>query len=112
MIPTQLLFLTFILIIFVILTLIALNIDLLNRFFSRKVSWEFRRTPLHETTIKDINHQINSCVLSENLAKKLIRICPVEAITLIAEPEIHLLVLENRCLGYACLECLRLIRSE
>ena len=107
MVPIQFLFLSFVIIIFVLLTLLALNIDLLIRLLSREESWEFAKTSLYKKTIRDINRKINLKAQSESSSKDLIRKCPVEAITLVAVPEKHLIVSEIRCLGYACLECLR-----
>ncbi|MHA2245179.1 MAG: hypothetical protein ACXADY_09430 [Candidatus Hodarchaeales archaeon] len=107
MVPTQLLFLSFILIILVLLSLLALNIDLLIRILSRKESWEFGKTDLYRKIIGDINRKINLHAQSESSVKDLIRKCPVEAITLVVVPEKHLIVSEIRCLGYSCLECLR-----
>ncbi len=109
MVLTQLLLLSFILIIFVLLTLLAVNIDRLGRFLSRNELWEFTQTLPHKETIRDISRQINKHVQSESYSKTVIKICPVEAITLVTVPEKFLVVSENQCLGYACLECLRLI---
>ncbi len=107
MVPIQLLFLSFVIIIFVLLTLLALNIDLLIRFLSREESWEFAKTSLYKKTIRDINRKINLHTQSESSVKDLIRKCPVEAITLVSVPEKDLIVSEIRCLGDTCLECLR-----
>lgn len=107
MVPTQLLFLSFVLIIFVLLTLLAFNIDLLIRLLSREEPWEFAKTSLYKKTIREINRKINLHAQSESSVKDLIRKCPVEAITLVTIPEKHLIASEIRCLGYACLECLR-----
>ena len=66
-------------------------------------------TWLDKNTITDISRQINLHIESESFRKAVISVCPVNAITLLAAPEQHLIVSEKRCLGYACLECLRLI---
>jgi len=109
MVSDQLLFLSFILIVFLLLVLLALNIDLLNGFLSRGDSRKFMETWLDKNTITDISRQINLHVESESFRKTVISVCPVEAITLLAAPEQHFIVSKKRCLGYACLECLRLI---
>lgn len=109
MVSDQLLFLSFILIIFLLLVLLALNIDLLSGFLSREDSRKFMETWLDKNTITDISRQINLHIESESFRKAVISVCPVEAITLLAAPEQHLIVSEKLCLGYACLECLRLI---
>ncbi len=109
MVLTQLLLLSFILIIFIILTLLALNIDHLGRFLSGKELREFSGISSHKNTIKDISRWINQHTQSESYSELVTKICPVEAITQVTVPEMFLVISENRCLGYACLECLRLI---
>ena len=109
MIPTQLLFLSFILILLILLTLLALDIDFLSRVFSQEEHWPFSKTFSHKDTVGDINHLINRKVESKGFAEKLIRICPVNAITQSGE---LLKISETHCLGYACSECLRLIQYD
>jgi ferredoxin-like protein FixX len=106
MIPTQLLFLSFILILLVLFILLALDIDFLSRLFSHEEYWTVTKTSSHKNNVGDINRLINLSVESNILAEKLIRICPVNAIT----PSGELLkISEKHCLGYACSECVRLI---
>ncbi|UCG90640.1 MAG: hypothetical protein JSU57_02620 [Candidatus Heimdallarchaeota archaeon] len=106
---SQLLFMSFILIIFFLLTLLALNIYLVSRLFSRKESAKFTIKSPNKKTIQNISHQINLRVQLENFEKTVIEVCPVKAITLVNAPKKHFLISENRCLGEACLECQRLI---
>ncbi|MFX1505326.1 MAG: hypothetical protein ACFFDC_04335 [Promethearchaeota archaeon] len=107
MIPTQLLFLSFILILLVLFILLALDIDFLGRLFSREKYWPFTKTSSHKNNIGDISHLIN--LESKGLAEKLIRICPTNAIT---QSEKLLKISETHCLGYTCIECLRLIQYD
>jgi ferredoxin-like protein FixX len=107
MIPTQLLFLSFILILLVLFTLLALDIDFLSRLFSHEKYWPFTKTSSHKSHIEDISRLIN--IESKGLEKKVIRICPVNAITQIGEV---LQISETDCLGYACGECLQLIQYD
>ncbi|MFX0124910.1 MAG: hypothetical protein ACFFAE_14865 [Candidatus Hodarchaeota archaeon] len=109
MIPTQLLFLSFILLVFVLLILLALDVDYLSRLFSHGESWPFSKASSHKNDVGEINRQINLTVQSKNLTKKLIRICPVNAIVGSNEPEEYIIVSETQCLGYACRECLRFV---
>lgn len=109
MVLTQLLLLSIILIVFVILALLALNIDYLGRFLSRKELRKYSDITPYKNMIRDISHQINQHSQVESISKRVAEICPVEAITLVTVPDKFLAVSENRCLGYACLECLRLI---
>ncbi|UCG02255.1 MAG: hypothetical protein JSW11_22020 [Candidatus Heimdallarchaeota archaeon] len=111
MIPSQLLFLSFILIIFILLILLALDIDFLGRLFLREESWPFPKTSSHENDVEDIRRQINLKVPQKNLVERLIRICPVEAITKSSGPEDPIIISETQCLGYSCRECLRLVFS-
>lgn len=111
MIPIQLLFLSFILIIFALLILLALDIDFLSRLFSNEESWPFTNTSSHEKDVEDITHQINLNVQSKNLIDKLIRICPVNAINQAGELKEEIQISKTQCLGYSCRECLRLVLS-
>ena len=105
MIPTQLLFLSFILILLILFILLALDIDFLSRLFSHEKYWPFTKTSSHKEDIGDISRLIN--MESKGLAEKVIRMCPVNAITQSGE---LLNISEAHCLGYACGECLRLIQ--
>ncbi len=109
MIPIQLLFLSFILIIFVLLILLALDIDYLSRLFSHEESWNFTKTFSRKKDVGDINRQINLNVQSKSFVEKLIRICPAKAITKSNGHEEQMIISETQCLGYACRECLRLV---
>ena len=113
MIPAQLLFLSFILIVLVLFIFIALDINLLSRFFAREESWPFIRTDSHLKDVKDINQQINLKEhVGRNLGKNLIRICPVNAINYSHQLEEPIKIEEKQCLGYSCRECLRLVLSR
>ena len=101
----------FLLGLFLVLTLIALNIDLLNRYFSKEDILQSKKDISFETYIDNISKEINSHVLTEVLATKIMSACPVEAFTIETSPEIHLVISENKCLGYACLQCLQEIIS-
>jgi ferredoxin-like protein FixX len=57
--------------------------------------------------IEEINHFLNSRVLSEVQIKELIAQCPVDAINKRNNPEIHLTVSRTKCLGFSCGECMR-----
>ncbi len=109
MISPQIQLVFFILIVFVLLTLLALNIYLVSRFFSRNKFTEFTKKSPHKNTIQNISHQINLHTQLKNFENTVIGVCPVAAITLERTPEKLLIVSEKRCLGEACLECLRLI---
>lgn len=109
MIPIQLLFLSFILIIFVLLILLALDIDYLSRLFSHEESWNITKTSSHKKDVGDINRQINLNVQSKSFVEKLIRICPADAITKSNGAEEQMIISETQCLGNACHECLRLV---
>lgn len=101
----------FLLGLFIVLTLIALNIDLLNRYFSKEDILPSKKDITFETYIDNISKEINSHVLTELIATKIMSACPVEAFTLETSPDIHLVISENKCLGYACLQCLQTIIS-
>ncbi len=101
----------FLLGLFLVLTLIALSIDLLNRYFSKEDILLSKKDISFEKYIDNISKEINSHVLTEILATKIMSACPVEAFTIKTSPEIHLVISENKCLGYACLQCLQAIIS-
>ncbi|MFX0182451.1 MAG: hypothetical protein ACFE95_05135 [Candidatus Hodarchaeota archaeon] len=112
MIEHPFLFFIFILIVFSLLTLLALTIDLLNRFLFRK-ELENIHLPLPiRAQIDDIVIQINSHEFSEKKIEHLIALCPVGAIASINEPESLLEISDKKCLGYSCLKCLEEIESE
>jgi hypothetical protein len=65
-----------------------------------------------KASVENISQEINSHILSEIMATKIISSCPVDAFTLVTEPEMHLLISETKCLGYACLQCLQTLISK
>ena len=101
----------FLLGVFIVLTLIALNIDFLNRYFSKEDILLSKKEFSFETYLDNISKEVNSHDLTEVLATKIMSACPVEAFTIETSPEIHLVISENKCLGYACLQCLQAIIS-
>jgi len=107
MIPNQLLLLSFLIIIFVILILIALDIDYLSRLFSREVQ-TFPKSSFH-TDVVDISRQINLNVQSKSTIDKLIQLCPVNAISKPNKSQEGITISETQCLGYSCRECIRLV---
>lgn len=112
MIEHPFLFFIFILTVFLLLTLLALTIDLLNRFLFGK---ELENIPLPlpiRAQIEDIVIQINSHEFSDKQIDRLIAICPVGAITSINEPESLLEISDKKCLGYSCLKCLEELEAE
>ncbi|MFX1286415.1 MAG: hypothetical protein ACFFB5_22460 [Promethearchaeota archaeon] len=108
MVSSQLLFISFILFIFLLMTLLAFNIYLVSRLFFKKESAKFSTNLPHKTTIQNISRQINLHGQSMDF-EKVIEACPFEAISLVTTPEKQIIISQKRCLGEACLECLRLI---
>jgi hypothetical protein len=104
------LLLLFILVSITFLTLLALNIDFLNRLRFIKANWGIKKTTFH-TQIDDISHYLNSRVLTNIQMEEVIKICPVKAIKKVENPETHFIVSEQNCIGLSCLECMKRINQ-
>ncbi len=101
----------FLLGLFLLLTFIALYIDYLSRLLTRRKPEKSRKDTSFKASIENISQEINSHVLSEVLATKIISSCPVDAFRLVTSPKVQLLISETRCLGYACLQCFQTLIS-
>jgi hypothetical protein len=112
MTPDVFTLLLFLLGLFFLLVLIALNIDLIANYLTKN---EIADTPQYYTfkeRIENISNEINSYQLSDEMATKLISICPVEAISLLNIAEFQLKISDIKCLDYGCLRCIQLLYSE
>ncbi|MFX0085058.1 MAG: hypothetical protein ACFFAU_05230 [Candidatus Hodarchaeota archaeon] len=96
---------------FFLLTFVALSINFLSRILTRRKPKKSRKETSFKTSIENISQEINSHVLTEVLATKVISSCPVDAFTLVTSPKVHLLISETKCLGYACLQCFQSLVS-
>lgn len=112
MTPDPFTLLMFLLGLFLLLVLIALNFDLLANYLAKNEQEEVPFDHSFEKTIENISLEINSYQLSEDRVAKLISICPVEAISSMNPSEIHITISDTKCLGYACLRCVQLLHSD
>jgi hypothetical protein len=87
-------------------------VDLINRLLvGKEIENLILPLPI-KAQIEDIFIQINSYQFSDKQIDQLAKICPVEAISSVNEPESFLKVSAEKCLGYSCLKCLEKIETE
>jgi len=110
MIPSQIYFITFLVLFFLIISLITWDLLLITRFFRKSINQMTNRNNLKDD-VEKIQSKLNALVLDKNDYLELESICPTNAITTHSNDNTINLD-KNSCLGIICLNCLDFLEND
>ena len=102
-------FLVFLGLIFLLLLLVAINIDLYIKYRNRHKNQVNSDILSIEQELEQIETDLNSYSLSENNILKLKKLCPGKAIN---GNDKSINLIKIRCFGFSCLECIKYMKDN